>query len=108
MAAGREARSGELRLHACAQNATDELERLERAFDSVKRQLLGRLHDVARAQLFQQAPEVATPAPLPHQQQQQQLMLGPPEERSAGSNSSGGGAHRGRNGAAAEAAAELH
>lgn len=34
------------------QNATDELERLEKAFDTVKKQLFGRLHDIARAQLF--------------------------------------------------------
>ncbi|GIL56254.1 hypothetical protein Vafri_11599 [Volvox africanus] len=34
------------------QNAPDELERLEKAFDTVKRQLFGRLHDIARAQLF--------------------------------------------------------
>ena len=38
------------------QNATEELQRLELAFESVKKQLLGRLHDIARAQLFQQAP----------------------------------------------------
>lgn len=34
------------------QNATDELERLEDAFDLVKKQLFGRLHDIARNQLF--------------------------------------------------------
>jgi len=34
------------------QNATDELERLENAFEAVKKQLLGRLHDIARAQIF--------------------------------------------------------
>ena len=38
------------------QNATEELQRLELAFESVKKQLFGRLHDIARAQLFQQAP----------------------------------------------------
>ncbi|BDA46160.1 probable T-protein [Coccomyxa sp. Obi] len=37
-------------------NATEEVERLEHAFDSVKKQLFRRLHDVARDQLFQQAP----------------------------------------------------
>lgn len=42
-----------------AQNATEELERLEHAFDSVKKQLLRRLRDVAREQLFQQAPAAA-------------------------------------------------
>ncbi|KAL6764777.1 arogenate/prephenate dehydrogenase [Haematococcus lacustris] len=36
-------------------NATDELDRLEQAFDSVKKQLLGRLHDIARAQIFPDA-----------------------------------------------------
>lgn len=40
------------------QNATEELQRLEHAFDSVKKQLFARLHAVARLQLFQQAPEV--------------------------------------------------
>lgn len=34
------------------QSATEELERLEHAFDRVKKQLFGRLHDIARAQLF--------------------------------------------------------
>jgi arogenate dehydrogenase (NADP+) len=33
-------------------NATEELERLELAFDSIKRQLFGQLHDVLRKQLF--------------------------------------------------------
>ena len=42
------------------QNATEELQRLEHAFDSVKEQLFARLHAVARTQLFQQAPEVRT------------------------------------------------
>ena len=41
------------------QNATEELQRLELAFESVKKQLFGRLHDIARAQLFQQAPNAA-------------------------------------------------
>ena len=65
------------------QNATEELERLEHAFDSVKKQLFRRLHDVARAQLFQQA----LAAPLP-----KRLMLGAgsdmtPEEGSNGASS---------------------
>ena len=47
------------------QNATEELERLERAFDSVKKQLFTRLHAVARQQLFQQAPEVRAPGAAP-------------------------------------------
>jgi len=34
------------------QNATDILERYEKAYDQVKKQLFGRLHDIARAQLF--------------------------------------------------------
>ena len=42
------------------QNATEELQRLEHAFESVKKQLFGRLHDIARAQLFQQAPSKAS------------------------------------------------
>jgi hypothetical protein len=33
-------------------HSAEELERLEKAFDTVKKQLLGRLHDIARAQLF--------------------------------------------------------
>lgn len=35
-----------------AQNATEELTRLEMAFDDVKRQLFDRLHGILRAQLF--------------------------------------------------------
>lgn len=39
------------------QNATEELERLGYAFDAVKKQLLGRLHDLARKQIgFDTAP----------------------------------------------------
>eukprot|EP00899_Mesostigma_viride_P026436 jgi/Mesvir1/6978/Mv09119-RA.1 len=41
-------------------NATNELEKLEIAFDAVKRQLFDQLHDVLRAQLFD-----AAPAPVP-------------------------------------------
>lgn len=33
------------------QNATEELERLGYAFDAVKKQLLGRLHELARKQI---------------------------------------------------------
>eukprot|EP00958_Prasinococcus_capsulatus_P000829 scaffold63_cov366-Prasinococcus_capsulatus_cf.AAC.4 len=33
-------------------NATEELDRMERAFDAVKKQLLDQLHDVAREQLL--------------------------------------------------------
>lgn len=42
------------------QNATEELERLEVAFDSVKKQLFGRLHEIARRQLFPDAPQRAS------------------------------------------------
>ncbi len=35
-----------------AQSATEELERLEHAFDSVKKQLFDRLHGILREQLF--------------------------------------------------------
>uniref|UniRef100_A0A383WE60 Prephenate/arogenate dehydrogenase domain-containing protein n=1 Tax=Tetradesmus obliquus TaxID=3088 RepID=A0A383WE60_TETOB len=49
-------------------NATDELERLEKAFDVVKKQLFGRLHDIARKQLF--------PAPVPNEQQPRQQANG--------------------------------
>ena len=35
------------------QNATEELQRLEHAFDSVKKQLFGRLHMILRKDLFQ-------------------------------------------------------
>uniref|UniRef100_A0A7I4DKM4 Prephenate/arogenate dehydrogenase domain-containing protein n=1 Tax=Physcomitrium patens TaxID=3218 RepID=A0A7I4DKM4_PHYPA len=45
-------------------NATEELERLEIAFDSIKRQLFGQLHDVLRKQLF--GANVADKARLPH------------------------------------------
>ncbi|WIA17300.1 hypothetical protein OEZ85_014167 [Tetradesmus obliquus] len=53
-------------------NATDELERLEKAFDVVKKQLFGRLHDIARKQLF--------PAPVPNEQ--------PPRQQANGGSSS--------------------
>eukprot|EP00878_Enallax_costatus_P026206 GHUV01028093.1.p1 GENE.GHUV01028093.1~~GHUV01028093.1.p1 ORF type:complete len:357 (+),score=134.33 GHUV01028093.1:1396-2466(+) len=43
-------------------NATEELERLEKAFDVVKKQLFGRLHDIARKQLFPSAPPTALPS----------------------------------------------
>jgi hypothetical protein len=37
----------------CApQNATEELARMEAAFDAVKRQLFDQLHDVVRARIF--------------------------------------------------------
>lgn len=54
-------------------NATDELERLEKAFDVVKKQLFGRLHDIARKQLF--------PAPVPNEQP-------PRQQANSGSSSS--------------------
>ena len=40
------------------QSAIEELERLEHAFDHVKAQLLDRLHDVVRKQLFHNAPPI--------------------------------------------------
>jgi hypothetical protein len=75
-------------LQACdaisLQNATEELERLEHAFDSVKKQLFRRLHEVARAQLFQQAPAHAGAPKTP-------LMLsdGKTDEALNGSNGAG-------------------
>lgn len=71
------------------QNATEELERLEHAFDSVKKQLFLRLHDVARAQLFQQAPELA-------EQKPQQLMLNAGKVEAAQNGSNGADVSRRR------------
>lgn len=65
------------------QNATEELQRLEHAFESVKKQLFGRLHDIARAQLFQQAPG-AVPSP------QERLMLTAGEQENDSSSSLNG------------------
>lgn len=39
-----------------AQSATEELERLEHAFDRVKKQLFDRLHGILREQLFHDPP----------------------------------------------------
>lgn len=47
-----------------AQSAIENLERLEQAFDEVKGQLFGQLHDKVRAQLFDKAPPVGN-APRP-------------------------------------------
>lgn len=44
-----------------SQSATEELERLEHAFDSVKKQLFDRLHGILREQLFH---ETAAPPPV--------------------------------------------
>lgn len=44
------------------QNATDELERLEKAFDIVKRQLFSRLHNLARRQIFPEPPAASSSA----------------------------------------------
>ena len=60
------------RLVASLQSATEELERLEHAFDSVKKQLFDRLHGILREQLFHDnaasgamsAAMAASPAPL--------------------------------------------
>lgn len=68
------------------QNATDELERLEKAFDSVKRSLFGRLHDLARAQLFPQPPppaEPTTPDLHPPARPTPLALLGPPSHQPA-------------------------
>jgi hypothetical protein len=63
-------------------HAAEELQRLEMAFDRVKKQLLGRMHDIVRQQL--QLPEAGEPhpgspgsqsPPSPQQQQQQQRLL---------------------------------
>ena len=44
------------------QNATEELERLGYAFDAVKKQLLGRLHELARKQIgFDTPPAMVSP-----------------------------------------------
>jgi arogenate dehydrogenase (NADP+) len=61
-------------------NATEELQRLEQAFDTVKKQLLGRMHDIVRKEL--QLPGTEPPATAagsggsrassPQQQQQEQ------------------------------------
>jgi len=40
-------------------NATEELERMERSFDEVKRTLFKRLHDIAREQIMAQPAEEA-------------------------------------------------
>ena len=60
------------------QSATEELERLEHAFDSVKKQLFDRLHGILREQLFHDGPpmsavSVPTAAPsVPQQAAQSQ------------------------------------
>lgn len=49
-------------LNTCV--SADELERLEQAFDVVKKQLFGRLHAIARKSLLPEvSPEAAIPAP---------------------------------------------
>ena len=49
-----------LKLFSCQmQSATEELERLEHAFDSVKKQLFDRLHGILREQLFHDGPAVS-------------------------------------------------
>lgn len=45
-------------------NATEELDRLELAFDAVKKQLFSQLHNVLRSQLFERVPLEEIPAPL--------------------------------------------
>lgn len=46
----------------------DELERLEKAFDEVKKQLFSRLFDIARQQLIPDAPSASHLSPPPTQQ----------------------------------------
>ena len=48
---------------AAVQNATDELERLGYAFDAVKKQLLGRLHELARKQIGFDSGRPGSPLP---------------------------------------------
>ena len=50
--------------HPVLQNATEELERLGYAFDAVKKQLLGRLHELARKQIGFEPGRPSSP--LPH------------------------------------------
>eukprot|EP00897_Mesotaenium_endlicherianum_P007085 jgi/Mesen1/6404/ME000329S05570 len=45
-------------------NATEELQKLEQAFDAVKKQLFDRLHNILRAQLFETAVGTASGDPL--------------------------------------------
>ena len=45
------------------QNATEELERLGYAFDAVKKQLLGRLHELARKQIGFDSVRPSSPVP---------------------------------------------
>ncbi len=45
------------------QNATEELERLGYAFDAVKKQLLARLHELARKQIGFDAAPASSPPP---------------------------------------------
>ncbi|XP_042477112.1 arogenate dehydrogenase 2, chloroplastic-like [Macadamia integrifolia] len=42
-------------------NALEQLERLDMAFESVKKQLFGRLHDILRMQLFENAEDLEAP-----------------------------------------------
>jgi hypothetical protein len=63
------------------QNATEELERLENAFDQVKKQLFGRLHDLARQQIFPTGAPVAAEVVPPPGGKQQQLALPEPSQQ---------------------------
>ena len=47
------------------QSATEELERLEHAFDSVKKQLFDRLHGILREQLFHDGPAMSAAGSVP-------------------------------------------
>jgi len=50
---------------------------LEQAFDIVKKQLLGRMHDIVRQQLQLPSTEGDNAGAMQQQQQQQQRLLGP-------------------------------
>lgn len=86
--------------HVHAQNATEELERLEHAFDAVRQQLFRRLHDGVRAQIFSPAQPAAAPGPALHRAP----ALGSasasssslPEAVSSSSSANGNGSGRGR------------
>ncbi|GAQ79610.1 arogenate or prephenate dehydrogenase family protein [Klebsormidium nitens] len=84
-------------------NATEELERLERSFDAVKKQLFDQLHDILRTQLFQSTPAKRAPQELPQIASTPRPLLLP-------ATSSNGGASNGvsSNGSASNGAAGPH
>lgn len=74
--------------NAVYDDVPQELERLEVAFDHVKKQLFGRLHDIARKQLFPDGVRPGSPPPASL----------PPASGDASSGSSSGGAASSSNG----------